>query len=213
MGKITDIQQQSKNQNRLSIFIDGEYYLGLDNDTFSYLSKKFKLSIGKVIDENEIMNLTVEAEYEKNKNYVINYCADKPEKTVREKLARKDVEPPVIEKLISFMYKYDLLDDLRYAQAYANDASRLKRHGRQKIKQALKSKGIDEQIIQKALKGINDSEQLSGAIKKLNLKVDNYRLNSKNNFEMKQKCYALLMRNGYETEIIQQAISSVLEEN
>lgn len=208
MKKITDIQTQKRNQDRVSIYIDHVFYLGISR----YVCEKYKLKIGSTYDEKRIDEALREESFETAKNYVTKYLVGKPEKVIRDKMTLKEYDPDTIEKTIDFMKKYGFINDEQYAKAFTHDAHKIKRQGKRKIQQLLKQKGISNELIQQALIEIEDEDQIKAATHKLKLKLDGYKKKAKSPYELKSKCYGYLMQNGFESDVIQIAIKNVIIE-
>lgn len=209
MKKITDIQTQKRNPDRVSIFIDHVFHLGISR----YVCDKYKLKIGSTYDEKRIDEVLREESFETAKNYVTKYLLGKPEKVIRDKMKLKEYDPVTIENTVDFMKKYGFINDEQYAKAFTHDAHKIKRQGKKKIQQLLKQKGISNDLIQQALTDIEDEDQINAATHKLRLKLEGYKKKAKSPYELKSKCYGFLMQNGFESNVIQIAIKNVLTED
>lgn len=90
------------------------------------------------------------------------------------KMRKWNVSEADSDKIISSLIKSGYIDEERYAKAFASDKLILDKWGPQKVRQALKQKGIKEVLISKAIseKNINQeaviSELLSKKIKSFN---------------------------------------------
>ncbi|WP_145556953.1 recombination regulator RecX [Yersinia canariae] len=60
-----------------------------------------------------------------------------------------DIDPKVIEQVITYCYQHNWLDDARFATSYINSRSR-KGYGAQRIRSELMQKGVDKELIQAA---------------------------------------------------------------
>ena len=209
MPKITSIEIQKKNAKRVSIYIDDVYAFGID----AFVAKKYKLEVGKEVMPTELQKVMSEEELEKAKQYTVDYLLGKTTKLIRDKLIQKGYEEETVDKVMTFIAQYKLVDDGDYAKRYANDASKFKKHGKLKIKQSLKQKGITDDDILHALTRINEEDEVLAAKKLLQNKVENYRKKAKNNYELKGKCYQFLMARGYSGDIIERVINQIMVES
>ena len=72
-------------------------------------------------------------------------------KEVYELLVKKGYEPEPAEDAVNHYREQGYLDDGDYAERYAHDAARIKGFGRNRIKMALREKGVSEEYIDRAL--------------------------------------------------------------
>lgn len=208
MPKITSIEIQKRNPKRVSIYLDGQFYTGIS----LFVCHKLKLKKDMEIDESTLNSIIYEENLEEGKKYAMKHLCDKPEKDVRTKLKRKEYSEDIIEKIVQLMKGYHLIDDKKYAIAYAHDALKFKKHGKNKIKLFLKSKGIDDDIISEALKHLAETDEVETAVRKLKTKYNRYLSNSKNEFELRQKCISFLIRSGFDFDLSQKATDIVIDE-
>src|SRR4030042_6482505 len=87
MAKITDIQVQKKNPERVSVFIDGEFAFGISQS----LKYDKKLEIGKNLSENQIEELIEKDQVERLTEKALKFLSYRPrsEREVRDHLKRK----------------------------------------------------------------------------------------------------------------------------
>lgn len=71
---------------------------------------------------------------------------------IEQKLHQRGYAPATIAKIIAYCLERNYLNDHEYAQRWINNRLRFKPTGRIRLKQELKSKGIDEAIIEQELK-------------------------------------------------------------
>ena len=85
------------------------------------------------------------------------YCAyqERTQQEVRTKLFSYGLEPDDVEELIMRLGQEKLIDEERYAQSYVRGKYGLKKWGRRKIVQGLKSKGISDYCIKEGMKEID----------------------------------------------------------
>lgn len=129
------------------------------------------------------------------------------EKEIYQRLKKKKFDDNTIKETVTFLKDHGFINDTDFAKAWIE--SRLKRPlGLRRIRNELKLKGIDKDII----------ESLIGAIKKNYLEEDIVRalteaqFNRLKNLEpqkAKQRVFSYLIRRGFSTEIIMQEINNL----
>jgi len=204
---ITDIEPQKKNKDRYNLFVDGVYTCGVSE----YVVKKYKLEIGMVFDEKTMEVAIFEDNLERAKTYIANYHTSKTEKVIKDKLKEKGYDEKVVIAVIEFLHKYQYINDADYAKRLTNDALKIKKQGKQKIRQKLKEKGVCDAIIEETLSGIEVDDEEEAIQKLLIKKVPYYEKKSKNAYELKNKLYQFLMGRGFSFETIKHAVEKYLE--
>lgn len=201
--KITKIEEQKKNKKRMSVFIDGEFSFGADN--FTLLS--LHLAEGDEISEEKLAVIKNTAVFEDAKNYAANLISTRSytEKAMREKLVSRIGDEEIIDKTISFLKEYKLIDDYDYAIRYAHDLVHLKKLGMSSVKWKLKEKGILPSIIESVLSELDFSDEMEENLQNLAQKKLNGNYDIKN--IMKVKRY--LASRGYSFDDIERVLSKI----
>lgn len=112
------------------------------------------------------------------------------------------------EALIAHLIQERFLDEQRFADAFASGKHRMKKWGRQKIKQQLKSKFVPERCINDALKTIDADEYFQNLT---SLVTKKWNEKPGDSFEKKQKVFRFLYQKGYETDLIEEALKAVTQ--
>mgnify|MGYP001142217469 CR=1 FL=1 len=208
MPKITKIEEQKKNSDRVSVYIDDKFAFGVPK----YAAEKNKLKEGQEVNEVQLKQVMYDAELERAKAYIVNYHLNKTTHIIRKKLQEKGFDEEVIEGMLDFIDRYQLVDNKDYGRRFTHDHLYLKRKGKRRISQELKQKGLTEQEISSVLKKINSEDEVLVATEALQKKVATYRRKAKTPYEFKNKCYVYLAGRGFSTDIITQAIERVESE-
>ncbi len=205
-NKITNIELQKNNKNRVNIYIDESYAFSCDAE----IIYRYGLKIGSNIDIKELKKVTDEDNFIKAKNSALRTIEKtyKSEKQIKDKLIKQGYDETVVLKTIGFLKEYDFINDYRYVDMYIKEKSAS--YGIQKMKYSLLMKGIPEEIINEKLQNI-DKDLEREAAKKIALKKYNVlikrELDSKNLY---RKLYQHLLSKGYSYECIKSVVSEVL---
>lgn len=113
----------------------------------------------------------------------------------------------VLEKLIESRF----IDDRRYAEAYVREKSNLSGWGVRKIAMQLRTKGVSQDIITKALGQIDSSELQLRLQDKLRRKLKCTKANSQ--YELRGKLYRYALSQGYDYEQAIKAIEVVCQDD
>ncbi len=194
MPKITAIEQQKNNTERVNVFLDGKFAFGIHASIFY----KFKLSLAQDIDIEFIDNVLKEEEFSKSKRVALNYIStqDRTKKEVLKKLADKGYEECTINKTIAALEGLGLIDDESYCERYISDKVRFSKYGKNKIVSNLILKGIDKKIISQKIIDIEDESEFEKAFKLGEKKYNS--LISSNKQNIRQKVQNHLLQKGFD---------------
>lgn len=209
MKKITKIEYQKNNKDRVNIYLDDNFAFGLD------LNIMIKYSLAKNMElEDEFIDEILIAEEEiKTYNYALSVLSRvaKSEKKLRDKMQEKGYDNNFIDKAIIKLKQQKYLDDERYSEMLISSKINISKYGKRKIKEALYEKGIDREIIDEKLGQLSEEDELERAFtlgaKKLNtLKEEDIRKKS-----LKLSNY--LINKGFDFSVVKKAVSKLLEGN
>lgn len=140
-----------------------------------------------------------------------HYCGyqERSHSEVKEKLYTLGVWKKDHDEIIATLIEENYLNEERFAIAFAGGKFRINQWGRVKIKYALKQKQVSDYSIKKALKQINEEDYLN-VLNKL-AKEKYASLKSEQYLVRKKKTMDLLIRRGFETEMVNETIKSITD--
>jgi regulatory protein len=143
---------------------------------------------------------------------IMHYCSyqERCHSEVRNKLFELGFTSVGVEQQLSELIEAGVLNEERFARAYARGRWRMKQWGRIKIVQQLKLKKISEYCIKKALTEIDGAEYEEVLRKLAERKLKEVK-SEKNIFVKKAKIYRFLLQKGFEQDIVRDAISVMLD--
>ncbi len=208
--QITDIQVQKKYPSRRSIFLDGRFFCGINED----VAVKFHLERGMEIDEGKLKELLYEEEISKAKSYVYRILARRmyTTKEIRDKLVERGYVDKIVEDVIAILERYGYLNDRTYAQEWIESRMRSKPKGKIALRQELGRKGIDRSIIEDALsQAFDESKESEMALDLARRKVRSF--NADDPVAAKRKLQSFLIRRGFDFEAVKDVIKQVIDSN
>jgi regulatory protein len=125
--------------------------------------------------------------------------AEKSPFEVKKKLKEWGLEAES-ESILSILVKEKFVDPSRFAVSYVHDKLKFNKWGKLKIRYALNGHQIDPEIIEQALKQIDDEHYSAIIIEELEKKMKTLRETIP--YRIKGKLYAFGNQRGYESEII-----------
>ena len=154
---ITSVEEQKKNKERKSVFVDNRYAFGMDEEDWF----KLGLYVGMEIDENTIEKINETCNYSKAKKYAVKSLTFKmqSQQEMAKKLEQKGYDPEIIKKVVDHLVQMEYINDRLFAQKYIKQAMNLKKLGVQRIRQELSIKGIRRDVIDDALSQFDNSQE------------------------------------------------------
>ena len=200
--KITKITSQ-QNKDRVNIYIDNEFAFGLDLE----IAYKYNLKKGMEIDETYINDVLKSEEQNNANNYALKFLSSRwrTEKEIEDRMTKKGFDKEIIDETLNYLKKYELINDRRFAETYAEEKIRLKKLGTYRIKYELCNKGVDEEIASEVVKKYSDDE-FERAMELASKKIKSYKKDDKNAIYRKLGGY--LQRRGFSYD----CVSKVLRE-
>ena len=207
MKKITKIEYQKKNKDRLNIYLDEDYAFSVDMNVMI----KYSLAKNMELEEDFISEILETEERTKAYNYAVSLLARAPksEKQLRLKMQDKGYDLQFIDNAVNKLKEQRYLDDEKFSEMLINSKINISKDGKLKIKEALYNKGIDRQIINEKLDSVSDEEELNRAIM-----LGNKKLESIKETDTRKKIVKLsnfLINKGFEFGTVKKAVSRLMD--
>ncbi len=131
--------------------------------------------------------------------------AEHCQQEMRDKMKRWDIDAATQDRIVARLIKERYVDDERYARAFVKDKIRYNKWGRRKVQQGLWLKHIDDDIQERVLGEVDDSEYLAVLRPLLKQKVRSIR--AENDYERTQKLVRFALGRGFTFDIIRQCLN------
>jgi regulatory protein len=203
MRKITALQVQKRNPNRVNIHLDGEYAFGVARIVAAWLQ------VGQTLDEKKIAELQAEDARERAMQQAMLYLSyrARSEQEIRQNLSKHEIPDAVIEETLERLRRNGFANDKQFAEAWVENRSTFRPRGSRALALELRQKGIDDTIIESVLEGI-DEETLAyeaGQKKARKLKVQEWS-------DFRKKVSDFLARRGFSYSVIAPIVSRLWDE-
>jgi len=201
--KITALQAQKRNPQRVNVYLDGEFAFGLSRITAAWLS------VGQAIDDEKIRKLQVADEEEVAYQKALHFLSYRPrsENEVRGNLRKHNFLDEVILDVIDRMRQNHLVSDLDFARSWVENRSDFRPRGRQTLKLELRQKGITDDVIEAVLDNLDEEALAYQAAIKQSRKYEQLDWP-----DFRQKLGAFLVRRGFHYGIAGPIIKKVWAE-
>jgi regulatory protein len=204
-GKITALEEQQHDPKRRSVYVDGQFVLGLHAETIILAG----LKVGKVVDGPQLVQALKKDEAKRawDDALVMLGAAPRTRREVTQRLSRRydeELVAGVVERLVNGNW----LDDAEYARAYVRSHGE---HGERRLLLDLARKGVAREIgaraIQEELGQVDATAQArEAAAARL------ARMAGVDRDTAQRRLVGFLARRGYDFETISRALAPLLAE-
>lgn len=186
--KITSIQQQVKQKDRYSIFVDGKYAFSLSERALLEAG----ISSGQDLDSASLKAFKQLSADDKAFGNALRYALRRARSVweVQDYLRRKAVAEPTAEAIIGRLRRAGLLDDALFAHAWVANRRLLKPVSRRRLVKELKQKRVPDEDIEAVLADDASETDEREVLRELITK-------KRSRYPDKQKLFQYLARQGY----------------
>ncbi|MBR5950952.1 MAG: regulatory protein RecX [Actinomycetaceae bacterium] len=149
-------------------------------------------------------------EWEKARDIVTRQLAmmDRSRKQLLDALQRRGIDEEVSQSVLDWFAGHGLVDDEHFAEVLVRTRLAEKHASRRAIAEELRRKGVDREIIEKALDAIGEDEEYENA---LQVAMKKLRIASGNPATLRQRTYATLARRGFSPDNCYRALEDAAE--
>lgn len=200
---ITKLERQKKNHKRYNLYLDGEFYCGLYDDTLL----KYGLASGDDVTEKQIEEIRGFDEYIYGKRIAFDYLSYRIRtiSEIKKRLKKAKLQEETIEKVITHLKELKLVDDEAFARQLVAEKIKNKPSGKRMIEKKLYEMGIPKQVGESVLDELMDEEtEKSLAVKVYDKLLP--KLQGLDRQDARKKIFAKLASRGFNFDIINEII-------
>jgi regulatory protein len=206
-GKITEIREQVRDPERVSLFIDGAFRLGLPRKVVAEKG----LSVGKILTERDLKELEALDEVSKAINQAIRLLSYRPRsrREIQIRLERKDFPSEAIESALEHLVEQGYVDDQEFAQYWIENRAENRPRGKRLIASELRQKGVPKEVVDEAIKEA-DIDELDDALKIARKRSE--QLSGLDHVVWQRRMTGFLQRRGFAWETIRTVLDELRRE-
>ncbi|MFC2015818.1 regulatory protein RecX [Chloroflexota bacterium] len=150
-GQITELKLQKRNRNRVNVYVDGRFALGLPTIVAA------GLRLGQHLSDPEIAELEDKGTVEGAYNRALNYLSYRPRSKaeVVRYLEGRGVPDHQAEAVTGRLETAGLLDDRAFAQYWVENREQFRPKGPSALRYELRNKGISDDIIGETVEAVD----------------------------------------------------------
>jgi regulatory protein len=203
MAKITAIESQKHDPDRVNIYLDGEYAFGLERLLAAWLS------VGQELSEERIASLKAEDGRERSYQQAMLFLSyrARSEAEIRRNLRKHDIPEDVIDHTLGRLRESRLADDNQFARAWVENRNVFRPRGKRVLAMELRQKGLSDEDARSALAGLDEgSLAYEAGLKKAR------RFEALEWSEFRRKLSDFLARRGFPYSIIAPVVARIWNE-
>jgi regulatory protein len=203
MRKITAIEVQKGSQNRVNIYLDGEFAFGLARIVAAWLRT------GQELSEEKIEQLQAEDARERAYQQAMLFLSyrARSESEIRQNLRKHEIPEPVIEQTLEQLRQDGLANDNQFARAWVENRTAFRPRSRRLMAMELRQKGLDEEAVASAVESVDDEALAYEAAQKRATRFKSLEWN-----EFRKKLSDFLARRGYSYSVIAPVVNRIWNE-
>jgi len=203
MARITTIETQKRNPERVNIRLDGRHGFGLAAIVAA------GLRVGQELDQRQIDVLESEDAIESAYQRALRFLSvrTRSEAEISGHLLRHKTPGTVVERTIERLRQSQLADDNKFAQAWVENRSSFRPRSRRALAWELNRKGVPAEAIESATTGLDDTELAFQAGLKQARRLHGYSW-----LDFRRRLYAYLFRRGFSAGVIGPVVARVWSE-
>lgn len=159
--KITAIEPQKLNGDRVNVHVDGAFRLAVAAE----LVLAAALRVGDEVDEARLAELETRDRGWKARDAALSLLSYRARSAneLKRRLTRKGFEEEVAEETVGRLGELGMVDDAAFAESFVRDRVRMRPHGRRRIARELRAKGVDGETAHAAIDEVMEREEATEA--------------------------------------------------
>ncbi len=201
--KITALEPQKRNNDRINVYLDGEFAFGLDMLT------AVRLKIGQILSAADIAQLQQTDGIAQAYERAIRFLGTRPRSIteIRRKLREKDIPSEIIDIVIERLETMGYVNDLEFARLWVKNRQEFNPRGTMALRFELRAKGVSDAVIDETLA---DFDAMPAALAAARSKLRSLRRTDERTF--RQKMGNFLVRRGFGYETARDVTDMLLQE-
>lgn len=204
MRKVTAIEAQKRNPNRVNIYLDDQFAFGLARIVAAWLQ------VGQELSDEKVAAMQAEDAREvalQKALHFLSYRARSIEE-VRKNLEKHEIPEAAIQPTLEKLQNAGLLNDHDFARTWVENRNTFRPRGRRALRMELRQKGLPESVIETTLEETTDEEALALTAARKHLR----KLKGLDWMDFRKKMAGFLGRRGFPYEVVASVTRQVWQE-
>jgi len=206
--KITALEPQVTNPERINVFVDGRFLLGVNASVVFQMGLEPEQDLEPV----QLEELQSEAGLQQAVDRAYNYLSYRPRsrEEVRRYLRRKETPPETIDAALARLDRLDLINDHSFASFWVESREQFSPRGARALKNELRMKGVEREVVEEMIDDEKDEERALRAGRKKALSL--VRIPGMDFATFRARLGSFLQRRGFGYEVSTRTIRALWKE-
>ncbi len=155
--RITSLQTQTTDKERVSVFVDDRFLLGVN----ALIVLQMGLKVGQVLTSEQLVQLRSEELLQQAVDRALNYLSFRPRsrEEVRRYLKKKETPAELIDTVLERLDRLDFVNDRAFATFWIESRENFNPRGSNVLKNELRMKGVDRDVVDELVSDEQDEER------------------------------------------------------
>jgi regulatory protein len=169
--RITALEPQTNNPERINLFVDGRFLLGVN----AAIVLQMGLRLEQELSPDQLEQLRSEEVEQQAVDRALNYLSYRPRsrEEVRRYLRRKETPPEIIEAALARLDRLDFVNDRTFAGFWIESREQFSPRGARALKNELRLKGVERDVVDELVDDEQDEERALRAGRKKAISLAN----------------------------------------
>ncbi|MFL5696209.1 MAG: RecX family transcriptional regulator [Ktedonobacteraceae bacterium] len=206
--KITALEPQVTNPERINVFVDGRFLLGVNASVVFQMG----LEPEQELEPVQLEELQSEAGLQQAVDRAYNFLSYRPRsrEEVRRYLRRKETPPETIDAALARLDRLDLINDHTFASFWVESREQFSPRGARALKNELRMKGVEREVVEEMIDDEKDEERALRAGRKKALTL--VRIPGMDFATFRARLGSFLQRRGFGYEVSTRTIRALWKE-
>jgi len=206
--RITTLEPQANNPERINLYVDGRFLLGVS----AAIVLQMGLQLGQELLPDQLELLRREEAEQRAVDRALNYLSFRPRsrEEVRRYLRRKETPPEIIDAALARLDRLDFVNDHSFAEFWIGTREQFSPRGARALKNELRMKGVDREVVNELVDDEQDGERALRAGRKKAMLLVN--IPDMDYATFRNRLGSFLQRRGFGYEITTRTVRALWKE-
>src|SRR5437773_6056670 len=155
--RITALEPQMNNLDRINLFVDGRFLMGVN----TVIVLQMGLRLEQELTPEQLEQLQSEEVEQRAVDRALNFLSYRPRsrEEVRRYLRRKETPPEIIEAALARLDRLDFVNDRTFSGFWIESREQFSPRGARALKNELRMKGVERDIVGELVNDAQDEER------------------------------------------------------
>jgi regulatory protein len=155
--RITALEPQVNNPERINIYVDGRFLLGVN----AAIVLQMGLQLDQELLPDQLEHLRSQEAEQQAVDRALNYLSFRPRsrEEVRRYLRRKETPPEIIEAALARLDRLDYINDRAFAGFWIETREQFSPRGARALKNELRMKGVEREVVDELVDDEQDEQR------------------------------------------------------